>query len=193
MQGCSIQCPGCVNRDTWKRNAGHQIEIGRLIGSCHHWFGLADGVTISGGEPFDQPAALSILIAEIRKVNQGDILVYSGFPHKKLFKKHASILSNVDVLVSEPYKAKLENTLVLRGSDNQRVFLLTELARKMYPADIDQRKWAAHRNLDVFVGGEGAWMVGIPKSGDMARFRNKFKASGYSCVTSDQKEIFIRA
>ena len=48
------------------------------------WLEEADGITISGGEPFDQPEALIHLLAQIRSKTSIDILVYSGHPFEKI-------------------------------------------------------------------------------------------------------------
>ena len=123
-QGCSIHCPGCVSRDTWDAAPHHAIELDVLIKGCGDWLEGADGVTISGGEPFDQPEALRELLIRLRARHTGDLLVFSGYPNEHLFTRHAEILAHADVLISEPFDARAGQTLALRGSDNQRIFLL---------------------------------------------------------------------
>ncbi len=57
FQGCSIRCPGCVSMDTWapgrRRDGRAVLEPGRPPSRN------ADGLTVTGGEPFDQPEALA--------------------------------------------------------------------------------------------------------------------------------------
>ena len=192
MQGCSIHCPGCVSRDTWESAARHRITVDKLLAGCADWLSEADGVTISGGEPFDQPDALRELLKLLRARHAGDLLVFSGYPNERLFAQHADILALVDVLISEPFVAKAGQALALRGSDNQRVFLLTPLARKRYPADIDRRKWDPPRRLDLMLEGGDIWMAGIPEPGAMAKLRKKLRSFGYDVSTSDQS-VKVRA
>lgn len=192
-QGCSIHCPGCISRDTWAPDAGRAVEVAELVETLAPWLAEADGVTISGGEPFDQPAALAELIAALRQLNQGDVLVFSGYPHEKLFSEHRALTEGIDVLISEPFVAGAGQTLTLRGSDNQRVFLLTELARARYPEDMDRDPWPAKRRLDVVVEGDAVWMAGIPHMGEMARLRQELARRGFGCKTSDQPEPLVRA
>ena len=191
-QGCSIHCPGCVSRDTWDAAAAHQITVADLVAGCAPWLAQADGVTISGGEPFDQPAALRELLEQLRARTAGDLLVFSGYPHGRLRERHADILALTDVLISEPFVARAGQTLALRGSDNQRVFLLTPLAQSRYPADLDRRAWEPQRHLDLMLEGNDLWMAGIPEPDALAKLREKLRALGYDSTTSDQP-VKIRA
>ena len=192
-QGCSIHCPGCLSRDTWAPDEGRAVEVAALVDTLAPWLAQADGVTISGGEPFDQPAALGELLAALRLRQPGDVLVFSGYPHEKLFAEHRELVAQMDVLISEPFVAGAGQTLALRGSDNQRVFLLSDLASARYPADLDQAPWPTKRRLDVVVEGDAVWMAGIPHPGELARLRQELVRRGFTCQTSDQPETLVRA
>src|SRR4051812_31837615 len=135
-QGCSIHCPGCINQDTWAERPESKIAIPKLIKGISPWLAQADGVTISGGEPFDQPSGLNRLVEALRASFTGDILVYSGYPLPKLVTDFPEILRLIDVLISEPYDAKAPQTRTLRGSDNQIITLLSPLGRARYPQNI---------------------------------------------------------
>ena len=150
-------------------------------------------MTISGGEPFDQPEALYEIVRRLRSTSSGDLLVYSGYSHERLFAKHPDILRQIDVLISEPFLADAEQTLTLRGSDNQRVFLLSDLARRRYPEDLDRHRWPSQRKLDVMLDENTLWMAGIPAPGDMERLKVSLQSLGYSCSTSAEIEGRIRA
>lgn len=185
VQGCSIRCEGCLSKDTWARCSEYDIAIDRFLASCRNWIRECDGVTISGGEPFDQPEALAHLLSGIRDVCRGDILVYSGYSHRVLIKRHQSILEHIDVLISGPFMKNKSASLVLRGSDNQRISLLTPLARECYPIDIDRKKCDKQRMMDLQVFPDRAFMAGIPAKGAMADLRAKMKALGFGCKTTD--------
>ncbi len=190
-QGCSIRCPGCISRDTWETNSSSEIEISALVSTIQPWLAQADGVTISGGEPFDQPKALQAFLVLLRPIFAGDILIFSGYSHQKLFAEHSELLKSVDVLISEPFDSRAGQTLALRGSDNQRIFLMTEVAKSRYPADINQQSWA-NRNLDAVLDDDTLWMAGIPATGTMKKLRHELARRGFDCHTSDQPPL-IRA
>jgi len=183
LQGCTIRCPGCVSKDTWNATSNHATYTNSILGLCSPWLQEADGITISGGEPFDQPESLFQLIVEFRKVFSGDILVYSGHAYEDLAKRHQSILNQIDLLITDPFIESSGQTLPLRGSDNQRAWPLTELGRARYP-DILQKN-NVRPKLDLSVNGNTAWMAGIPKIGDMSRLRSKLQEMGFECSTTD--------
>jgi anaerobic ribonucleoside-triphosphate reductase activating protein len=108
------------------------------------------------------------LLVNLKQRHRGDLLLFSGYPHGKIFGEHHKIVEQIDLLISEPYRPEAGNTLMLRGSDNQRVFLLTDLARSRYPLDIDSRPWSSSRRLDVAVEAGEIWMAGIPRPAAMA-------------------------
>ena len=163
MQGCSIHCPGCVVPETWEARAEHSVPLTCLVARLLDWTDGADGVTISGGEPFDQPEALLGLVSALRTACRGDILVYSGRPWATLAARHAAILSRVDVVVSEPFVADRREDLPLIGSANQRVNLLTPLAEERYG---DWRGF--EREAGVCVRGGVLYLAAIPRRGELA-------------------------
>ncbi len=65
FQGCSIRCKGCISVDTWGMKKG-SVSVDEIISVIDPWLDMADGITISGGEPFDQPEVSNwIDVAEI--------------------------------------------------------------------------------------------------------------------------------
>src|SRR4051794_30769668 len=79
LQGCSIRCPGCISLDTWAKGRG-ATTVDAVLDSVRPWLAAADGITVSGGEPFDQEAALEALLHGLRARTSADILVFSGYP-----------------------------------------------------------------------------------------------------------------
>lgn len=185
-QGCSIGCPGCVNRDTWETKAEDFIEIEEVFRAYARWPD-ADGVTISGGEPFEQIEALEFLAKNTRRFYSGDLLVFSGFEFGELERKHPKILSLLDVVIAGPYRADAGNELALRGSDNQTVHLLSDLAKERYPSDLNERKRKKRPDVDLSFTENTIHMAGITKKGGMARLRKSLAERGYRTITSDQK------
>jgi anaerobic ribonucleoside-triphosphate reductase activating protein len=183
FQGCSIRCAGCLSRDTWESTHG-ETTVQSVVDAIHPHLKAADGVTISGGEPFDQPDALEALLRWLRPRLAGDILVYSGYSIEQLTPRLAGWDGLIDVLITDPYEQSAGQTLALRGSDNQRVHLRTELARRRYPGLGHQPRDATARALDVVMDGDTVWMAGIPAPGDLGRLEDLLAAAGFSGQTS---------
>ena len=173
VQGCTIHCPGCVSRDTWPRDPSKAIAVGDLLAWCRKVTnGALDGVTLSGGEPFEQPQALRALldglIAWRREAHLDfDILSYSGMPYRKLEKEHSELLARLDAIIPEPYVDTLPQGSVWRGSSNQPLVPLSARGRARYAAHLDAPADASKR-MQATVEAGRVWMIGIPGRGDMA-------------------------
>ena len=103
-----------------------------VIAAVQHWMPDAQGITISGGEPFDQPDALRVLLQKLRGISGGDVLVYSGYLFNELTEWLDANSGLVDVLISGPYQERSGQSFRLRGSDNQTLHFLTELGRERF-------------------------------------------------------------
>jgi len=190
FQGCSIRCPGCVSADTWPKNQG-RTTCEALQETIEPWLRDADGLTVSGGEPFEQPDALEKLLRFIRGTCRGDVLIYSGQSWEVLASEIDRYCGLIDVLVTDPFDASAGQSLALRGSDNQRMIVMTDLGRERYTALLEARTDPNTRTLDLIVDEEGnAWFAGIPRLGDMPRLRALLEAQGFSAAltqASDRK------
>lgn len=184
VQGCSLHCQGCISRDTWEHGHG-EIALADLTSNLARWLANADGLTVSGGEPFEQPAALVELLHWWRQHHTGDILVFSGYSWEHLKHRHADVLQLIDVLISDPYQAEAGHSLALRGSDNQRLHLLTELARSRYS------RLPSKRALDLCWDGDRLWMAGIPDPDDLMHLHQKLQAEGLAFNSSDQRAVKV--
>jgi anaerobic ribonucleoside-triphosphate reductase activating protein len=158
--------------------------VSRVIAAIEQWLPEADGVTISGGEPFDQPQALHSLLSGIRAMTAVDVLVFSGYPIETL-RRHLSAMDGlIDALVSDPYDIHATQTLALRGSDNQRLHFLTPLGERRLAA-FERQIRAGEAALDLMFDDDGTvWMAGIPRRGDMERLRQLLAAQGHTAITS---------
>ena len=186
LQGCSIRCVGCISVDTWAVNQG-ETTVESLIAVIEPWIGAADGVTISGGEPFDQPVALEALLRELRRLTGVSVLVYSGHSFQKLSPWLDRNSGLIDALMSEPYIATESQTLALRGSDNQLLHLLTDRGRHSFAAFHEA---PADRRFDVMFDDDGTvWLAGIPARDDFRRFRDVLRDAGHHVVLSDAPGI----
>ncbi|MCC6776086.1 MAG: 4Fe-4S cluster-binding domain-containing protein [Hyphomicrobiales bacterium] len=177
FQGCSIRCPGCISMDTWRWDRGW-THVDEVVEAVAPWLADADGITISGGEPFDQAAALAELLARLRALSKTDILVFTGHSLEAVG-SHLSLMDGmIDALVTDPFELAAPQTLALRGSNNQRLHLLTPLGRERF-ASCDRAVDAGDRAVDVMFDENGdVWLAGIPARGDLGRLQRILLAEG---------------
>jgi anaerobic ribonucleoside-triphosphate reductase activating protein len=180
-QGCSIGCKGCMSLDTWAIRPG-DTPIDEIVAQIGPWLGEADGVTLSGGEPFDQPEAVVGLLKAIRPRVTGDILLFSGYAVHDVPDAGRPAFDYLDAFVCGPFVERRASDLPLRGSDNQELRLLTPLGHARY-GDLKIRSPNAPR-IDL-IGTDGElWIAGIPKPGDLDRLDANLAARGLSLITS---------
>lgn len=184
MQGCTLHCPGCISADTWAPGLG-ATTVDAALQVMATWLPDADGLTVSGGEPFEQPQALEALLRGWRARGSGDVLVFTGLAFAAVEPWLAARPGLVDAVIAGPYEREAPQTLALRGSDNQTLHVLTDAGRAF--AAYDRAAGPQDRRLDVMFDAEGgAWFAGIPARGDFQRLRSALKAQGHRVVLSDQ-------
>ena len=85
---------------------------------------LLDGLTLSGGEPFEKPDACAELARQAHALGL-NVWCYTGYKYEQLLAGDASrqaLLSELDVLVDGPFLlAERSLDLLYRGSRNQRL------------------------------------------------------------------------
>jgi anaerobic ribonucleoside-triphosphate reductase activating protein len=173
LQGCSIRCKGCVSQDTWPADPARALPVKTLLDWCKRVARDGfDGVTISGGEPFDQPKALAALLDGLSAWRKTasldfDLLCYSGYPLKTLEKKHARLLAKLDAAVPEPYADGRPLGHLWRGSDNQTLVPLSARGEARYAEYVEAPQVTDDKRMQVAVEDGRLWMIGIPHRGDM--------------------------
>lgn len=124
VQGCTHHCPGCHNPESQPFEGGTLAAIDDLVNDIRA-NGLVRGVTISGGEPFDQAAACAELASQLKSLGY-NVWTYTGYTYEYLVERDDAatriLLDNTDVLVDGPFVlAKRSLGLKYRGSSNQRL------------------------------------------------------------------------
>ncbi len=140
VQGCSIQCENCFVPQTWNRKEGAKINVDELYNIIVNVKEDIEGITVFGGEPFDQPEALYSLIKKIKNQTQLSVMIFSGYTiehiRRRKDKTNHLLLELCDIFVDGPYIEKLHDlSRPWSGSSNQRYFFFTdrykELANKL--------------------------------------------------------------
>lgn len=131
FQGCSLGCPGCFNPDTHADDARGRRDAGDLVAEILAQGDAIEGVSVSGGEPFEQPDGLLALVCGLRRARTSDelsIIVFSGFTIEEVRARPLGqeTLRYLDVLIDGRYVASERHAQQLRGSSNQRIHLLSD-------------------------------------------------------------------
>lgn len=158
VQGCERNCPGCIADNAHDMEAGTPIPIDAL--ALEIALSDAEGLTVSGGEPFLQAEELAEMIRQIRARRPMGVIVYTGNLYEDLVKTPGAqgLLAQTDLLIDGPYIREQDDGKSLRGSANQRVLPLTELYREELAA-----YGAEGRERELFYHGIHVHEIGIPK------------------------------
>jgi len=123
VQGCPHFCEGCHNPETHPLDGGALYSHGELLDKILE-NPLVSGVTISGGEPFDQAQELIDFAAGVKEMGK-NLWIYTGYTWDELLTlgDHAKkLLIFADVIVDGRYVKSLRSlNLPFRGSSNQRL------------------------------------------------------------------------
>ncbi len=125
-QGCHHSCPGCHNPQTHPVDGGTETTADKIIDKMTG-NPLLSGITLSGGEPFLQPAPL-VQIAQAAHEIHLNVMVYTGYTIEKLLEMAKSdtdvknLIASSDIIVDGPFLIDQKDlTLRFRGSKNQRI------------------------------------------------------------------------
>jgi anaerobic ribonucleoside-triphosphate reductase activating protein len=185
VQGCGRRCPGCFNPEFLPRDGGRLVPVEEVIQwiraavhqstnpSIHQSINPSsaiDGVTFSGGEPFDQAAGLALVARAAQQLGLG-VLIFTGYPWEDLERNgdpaHRALLTASDLLVAGPYdrNAPIHQSTnppihqstahPLLSSANQRLVFLTDRYRAY--------DFGRHRRVEFRIAPDGAVRIsGFP-------------------------------
>jgi len=168
LQGCSIHCDGCMSKHTWKKKKENLINIKKF---CKEITSInIKNITISGGEPFDQPKALFHLLKCIRN-DVEDILVYSGYKYEYIKQNFSYILEYIDVLIDGPFNKTLPTNKIYKGSKNQKIYIFNKKLIDKYLLFMTQ----TDRNIQIINKNNKMYILGIPHINDFTKIKNNLK------------------
>lgn len=125
VQGCSLGCVGCWNKELWPADGGSEVRVDELISTITQVDGI-EGVTILGGEPLEQAAPMLELVRGVRSLGL-TVMLYSGYEESELDTIQMACVESSDIVILGRYVAALRDTsLRWRGSSNQEVRLVSE-------------------------------------------------------------------
>ncbi|MGX1135195.1 anaerobic ribonucleoside-triphosphate reductase activating protein [Streptomyces glaucescens] len=187
VQGCPLRCRGCVAAETLPFDGGTTHEVAELTDWICGLPGI-EGVTLSGGEPFSQAAALAELLDAVRaRRPELSAMAYSGFRYEALRRggpDRQALLRRLDLLVDGPYVASRHGSLRWRGSANQRIVALTD----RYPDLAAQPDTSAGIELSVEADGTLSWAGVPPTPGFREGLEERLAERGFVLHTQARRE-----
>lgn len=125
LTGCTLNCKNCFNKEYQNFHFGKVFDEKAFdeVMDCLSDANIS-GLSVLGGEPFDNLEGLREFITKVRAKSEKDIWIYSGYTFEELLEKDGAmdVLKNIDVLVDGRFVEDLKDLkLKFRGSSNQRI------------------------------------------------------------------------
>ena len=131
VQGCTIRCAGCFNPHLFGARGGTPTAAADLVDRA-----LATGttgITLLGGEPFEQAAGLAAVASGVRRAGR-TVMTFTGYEYTHLRELAAAgrediaaLLGATDLLVAGPFRQDLlDHERPWVGSTNQEFVRLTD-------------------------------------------------------------------
>lgn len=173
VQGCTLACPGCASMDTWSAAGGREMPTEQVVAEL---LGLAaehdlDGVTVSGGEPFQQAAQVADVLAGVRSARPDlDVVLFTGYDAAVARRRSVRLARLVDILVAGRYDRTQPSDLPLLASANQRIVTSDRGAARLTETGPGR--------VQVAADGDDLFVVGLPQPGDLERLHEALEARG---------------
>ena len=103
VQGCTLACPGCFNPETHPAGTGDRLPVEDLFARINALDAI-QGVTVSGGEPLQQPRAVAALLRRIKAETALSTLVFTGYTWDEAQRRAPDVLACTDVLLAGRYR-----------------------------------------------------------------------------------------
>jgi len=128
VQGCPINCPGCINQAFIPFVDAEWLPVTTLAERIIAQPDI-EGLTLLGGEPFAQAAALAELASLVQAAGLS-VMTFSGYTYQQLTESHnpawRRLLAHTDLLAAGPFiQERYTTQMPWVGSDNQTLHYLT--------------------------------------------------------------------
>ncbi len=158
VQGCHFNCYKCIS-PKYQPFEEKQLLGAEKLAEIILTKPKLDGITITGGEPFEQAESLAVLLSIINDERpQISFICFTGYTIEKLNWGAAhKLMEKLDILIADPYIHELNNGLGLKGSSNQRILFLSDKL-KQYEDKLEY----SERELDCICRDNEIEIIGIP-------------------------------
>jgi len=169
VQGCNLGCKGCVNKTLWSKTGGKSVsvvDVFNWVASNQNDF---DGITISGGEPFQQYEQLITFLHLVKTKTNLSVHCFSGYYLNELEKNFPEklFLKYIDTLVDGRYIEEQHENTNIKGSSNQTVYSIIDGVAKREIEISASKKWSVNISTDNRI-----YMTGIPKKNELKKMRD---------------------
>jgi anaerobic ribonucleoside-triphosphate reductase activating protein len=172
VQGCSLRCPGCCNPEMFAPDRGGALVEAEALASQILSTPGIEGISVLGGEPFEQPGPLAQLCRAVRGGGK-TVMIYSGYTLQELREKRSAevdaLLATADLLVDGRYEQARPESSGRRwiGSANQVLHFLSD---RYSPAE---PRFSTSNTVELrFVNGQ-LTINGWPQAADAFRKRER--------------------
>lgn len=147
VRGCTIRCPGCFNPHLWAAAGGQVVAVEPWTATVLDAAEAAavEGITLLGGEPFEQAAPLARL-ARAAHERGLSVMTFTGYDYADLrvwARRRADIadlLAHTDLLADGPYRREeIDHVRPWVGSVNQGLRALTGRYRDLDVVSVPDR------------------------------------------------------
>lgn len=158
--GCPRRCKNCSNPELQTAQPDKTVSVEFIVEKIEQFRDKIDGITITGGDPFYQPEPIKELLVEIHSLGIEDILVYTGYTFEEIQKNPMlhQLLPYIGVLIDGPYEDALNDNIGIRGSSNQKIYILKNSLLKRYKT---VNRWK--RESQLIVSDNRLYAIGIPR------------------------------
>lgn len=131
VSGCTHNCPGCFNKEyqSFEYGKAYSTEVKDEI-LTHLANPNVKGISVLGGEPFQNVDGLIDLLDEAKKrFPDKNVWIWSGYKYDEIVAdpQKKQLLLRCDVLVDGKFIAMKKNAMLkFRGSSNQRIIDVKE-------------------------------------------------------------------
>jgi anaerobic ribonucleoside-triphosphate reductase activating protein len=176
VQGCGIHCSGCINQSIWNFENGKKLHVLDVYEIVNHLCQNYDGITITGGEPFDQYPQLMAFATLVKRKTNLNILCYTGyylneletnFPDKAFYKC-------IDYLIDGRYEKSIPSSNSIKGSENQTIYSFADGYPEKAELSKSDKTWSVKCESDM------VYMTGIPDERDMDELIKNLSGLGLS-------------
>lgn len=179
VQGCSLACKNCISKTLQTKNGGKNIEIEFLVNEIVKVNQDFSGITITGGEPFQQYQQLIAFCAYLKQKSNLEIYVFSGYYLDELYQLFPDklFLKYIDFLMDGRYEKQNHDNKNVRGSKNQNLYKFDDdkaiLQTKFFKSDKLSYKIDDDQQI---------YLSGIPKQNELNKLSEHIKESGINLI-----------